>query len=122
MKCEWAWQKNCGGGVTPIVGCPGYAAEAIHHGPDKNTMKNVKGNVHRICSECHNRWHGLNDPAYGPRPTFEDGGVDASVPFVPPVPYTEHDPQPATDDEVFDEEKRRRYVARQHAAGDARRG
>jgi len=38
--------------------------EARHHGPDKNTLNNEKGNVHRICHSCHNRWHTLNDEDY----------------------------------------------------------
>lgn len=116
MKCEWAMQKNCGGGPVPIVGCPGYAAEAIHHGPDKNTMRNEVGNVHRICAECHNRWHALNDSAYGPRPAFSDGTIDASVPFIPlsgvALPHT---PTPASPAEVFAEEERRIAVALSHA-------
>lgn len=109
MKCEWAWLKSAGGGVIPIVGCPGYAAEAIHHGPDKNTMRNVVGNIHRICAECHNRWHGANDPYYGERPP-------ADQPFLPvDIEWQEHDPQTrATDDEVFEEEKRRRNESRRH--------
>lgn len=62
--CEWRMQKNCGGGEYPIVGCMKGKQEARHHGPDKNTLNNEKGNVHRICHFCHNRWHTLNDPDY----------------------------------------------------------
>lgn len=62
--CEWCMQKNCGGGDFPIVGCLSGKQEARHHGPDKNTLNNEKGNVHRICHFCHNRWHTLNDPDY----------------------------------------------------------
>jgi len=63
-SCEWKMQKNCGGGQFPIVGCLNGFQQARHHGPDKNTLNNEKGNVHRICHTCHNRWHTLNDPDY----------------------------------------------------------
>lgn len=63
-ECEWRMRKNCGGGTYPIVGCLKGLQEARHHGPDKNTLNNEKGNVHRICHYCHNRWHTLNDPDY----------------------------------------------------------
>jgi hypothetical protein len=62
--CEWQMKKNCGGGKLPIIGCLNGKQEARHHGPDKNTLNNEKGNVHRICHFCHNRWHTLNDPDY----------------------------------------------------------
>lgn len=62
--CEWAMKKNCGGGKFPITGCAMNLQQARHHGPDKNTLNNEKGNVHRICHSCHNRWHTLNDPDY----------------------------------------------------------
>lgn len=108
MKCEWAFVKNAGGGVAPITGCVGYPAEHVHHGPDKNTFKNVEGNVHRICTPCHNRWHGANDPYYGERPAFE-------LPFLPTgEAWTEHAPIAATDEEIFAEERRRRDDARKH--------
>jgi hypothetical protein len=121
MVCEWAWLRYAGGGMEPIVGCPGHPAEAIHHGPDKNTMRNVEGNIHRICAECHNRWHGANDKYYGERPAKADGSVDASVPFWPldddgeriePLP---HDSVTLAPDElVHAEDKRRRDEARKH--------
>lgn len=116
MVCEWAWLQYAGGGVKPIIGCPGHPAEAVHHGPDKNTMCNIDGNVHRICAECHNRWHAANDEYYGERPTTPDGKIDASVPFVPlgmaPLP---HDPITlAKDEEIHAEDKRRRDEARRH--------
>lgn len=94
MICEWAWLANAGGGVLPIVGCQGnriadikekivddtpeviFWPGNIHHGPDKSTLNNDPGNVHRICPVCHNRWHTLNDGFYGKRP---DGGK----PFIP---------------------------------------
>lgn len=84
MVCEWAGLLYAGGGIIPIIGCPGNTlgkdrgAYARHHGPDKNTLNNAPGNVHRICPFCHNRWHTLNDQFYGKRP--EDG-----VPFIPLV-------------------------------------
>lgn len=62
--CEWAGKKNCGGGATPIVGCENNKQQARHHGPDKNTLNNDPGNVHRICHTCHNRWHAANDADY----------------------------------------------------------
>lgn len=62
--CEWAGKKNCGGGRFPITGCAGNLQQARHHGPDKNTLNNDHGNVHRICHQCHNRWHTLNDEGY----------------------------------------------------------
>lgn len=62
--CEWSMKKNCGGGKFPITGCAANLQQARHHGPDKNTLNNDKGNVHRICHSCHNRWHTLNDPDY----------------------------------------------------------
>jgi hypothetical protein len=61
--CEWQKKKNCGGN-KPIVGCVDGKQEARHHGPDKNTLNNDEGNVHRICHKCHNRWHTVNDEGY----------------------------------------------------------
>lgn len=67
--CEWAKLESAGGGVVPIIGCAGNPAVALHHGPDKSTLNNEVGiNLHRVCVHCHNRWHELNDPFYGPRP------------------------------------------------------
>lgn len=63
-ECEWKMKKNCGGGEHPITGCTDGKQEARHHGPEKNTLNNDKGNVHRICHTCHNRWHTLNDEDY----------------------------------------------------------
>lgn len=62
--CEWAMLKNCGGGKMPITGCRDGMQQSRHHGPDKNTLNNEQGNVHRICHTCHNRWHALNDEGY----------------------------------------------------------
>lgn len=62
--CEWKLKKNAGGGNLPIIGCLNGKQQARHHGPDKNTLNNERGNVHRICHVCHNRWHTLNDPGY----------------------------------------------------------
>lgn len=62
--CEWKLMKNCGGGKSPIVGCLDGKQQARHHGPDKNTLNNDMGNVHRICHNCHNRWHARNDEGY----------------------------------------------------------
>lgn len=62
--CEWQGLLFAGGGQYPIVGCPAGLQQARHHGPDKNTLNNEEGNVHRICHRCHNRWHTKNDPGY----------------------------------------------------------
>lgn len=70
--CEWRGLANAGGGAKPIVGCLAGMQVAIHHGPDKNTLSNFVGNVHRICATCHNRWHTENDPFYpAERPSGE---------------------------------------------------
>jgi len=86
--CEWAGKKNCGGGKHPITGCVSNFQQARHHGPDKNTLNNEKGNVHRICHTCHNRWHTLNDPDY----------VWGAV-------QIEHSPKPATPEDYMESEK-----------------
>lgn len=64
--CEWQGLKFAGGGKHPVIGCVNNNQKARHHGPDKNTLNNSVGNVHRICTHCHNRWHTLNDPDYYP--------------------------------------------------------
>lgn len=61
--CDWKMQKNAGG-INGIFGCMDGKQEARHHGPDKNTLNNDAGNVHRICHRCHNRWHARNDNGY----------------------------------------------------------
>lgn len=93
MECEWSGLKNAGGGVVPIVGCNGNKLRLVrggyarHHGPDKSTLNNSPGNVHRICPTCHNRWHAANDKYYGKRPP--SGG-----PFLPVGrECLPHDPQ-----------------------------
>lgn len=68
--CEWAGSDAAGGGTHPIPGCGRRSntvrgkQQARHHGPDKNTLNNEPGNVHRICHSCHNAWHAVNDPDY----------------------------------------------------------
>lgn len=62
--CEWQGKANCGGGKYPILGCSGGTQQARHHGPDKSVSNNEEGNVHRICHNCHYRWHAANDPTY----------------------------------------------------------
>lgn len=62
--CEWQGLLFAGGGRFPIVGCASGLQQARHHGPDKNTLNNEEGNVHRICHRCHNRWHTKNDDGY----------------------------------------------------------
>jgi len=118
LVCEWAWLAQAGGGVVPIMGCPGRPASDRHHGPDKNTLNNNVGtNLHRICDWCHNQWHSKNDPHYGPRPEREDGMVDASVPFTPIGGYVDHDPKTrAVDADVYTEDGLRREEARRHGA------
>lgn len=67
--CEWAWRKDCGGGIIPVFGCTGRPATNIHHGPDKSTLNNARENISVICTFCHNRWHAANDKFYPqPRP------------------------------------------------------
>lgn len=82
--CDWRMQKNCGGGV-PIIGCLDGFQEDRHHGPVKNPLRNEPGNVWRICSRCHNRWHTVNDPRYVER-DYE---------------LTKHEPEPATEIEII---------------------
>jgi hypothetical protein len=65
--CEWRNRKGCGGGKRPIVGCVDGKQVARHHGPVKDTTRNHEGNVHRICTRCHNHWHELNDLVYDER-------------------------------------------------------
>ena len=64
LKCEWsdASEDNPkGGGERPIrEGCSNFQ-QARHHGPDKNTLNNSEGNVHRICHHHHVKWHWDND-------------------------------------------------------------
>lgn len=62
--CEWRGLRNCGGGLRPIIGCLNGNQEHRHHGPIKDTTRNELGNVHRICNDCHNHWHELNDLVY----------------------------------------------------------
>lgn len=105
MVCEWANLGSAGGGVVPIIGCLGRPASDRHHGPDKNTMNNAPGNLHRICDYCHNTWHALNDPHYGDRP-------DHTRPFVPKgekgIDWFDHDNKvKASIEQVLEAEKRR---------------
>lgn len=71
QPCEW-WDASPtnpkGGGIPITVGCQGKSLlqQARHHGPDKNTLNNDPGNVHRICHWHHNNWHAANDPDYDP--------------------------------------------------------
>lgn len=61
-SCEWRGLAFAGGGLMPIPGCVAGTQSHRHHGPILLTTANVEGNVHRICTSCHNRWHHLNDP------------------------------------------------------------
>lgn len=83
--CEWSLLQNAGGGVVPIVGCAGNTATDRHHGPDKSTLNNYVGiNLHRICADCHNRWHVMNDPYYDERPAN-------NLDYFPREDYVQHD-------------------------------
>lgn len=86
--CEWQGKKNCGGGKRPIVGCVAGLQVARHHGPVKNVTRNHEGNVHRICTRCHNHWHELNDLVYD----------EADYALLP------HDPMDASDEELVADE------------------
>lgn len=86
--CEWQGKKNCGGGRVPITGCTHGKQVARHHGPVKDTTRNQIGNVHRICTRCHNHWHELNDLIYDER---EYGMLP-------------HDPVEATPEELVEDE------------------
>ncbi len=95
--CEWAGLAAAGGGAHPIIGCVGYPATDLHHGPDKNTLNNMRAsagtstgaqNVHQICSFCHNAWHTANDPDYPKRDYVED----QDQPWLPNGQVYDHDP------------------------------
>lgn len=79
--CEWLGLKFAGGGSHPIIGCNSGKQQSRHHGPDKNTLNNDEGNVHRICHKCHNRWHTRNDESYvaGEIPKFHDPVTKATI-------------------------------------------
>lgn len=101
--CEWAGLQAAGGGIFPIVGCIGYPATDLHHGPDKNTLNNMRAsagtsdgaeNVHQVCSFCHNAWHAVNDPTYPKRDYVED----QASPWLPQGgEIREHDPDTMAD-------------------------
>lgn len=97
--CEWKGLKFAGGGVNPIIGCHNNLATDRHHGPDKSTLNNSEGNVHRICATDHNRWHTKNDDYYGDRPPN-------GQPFLPREgTYKEHDSETkATLKEILENE------------------
>lgn len=80
-SCEWLGLKYAGGGNYPIIGCNSGLQQSRHHGPDKNTLNNDQGNVHRICHKCHNRWHTKNDPTYvaDEIPNFHDASTKATI-------------------------------------------
>jgi hypothetical protein len=88
--CEWRNTGNNGGGRNPTIGCGDGIGTDRHHGPIKDPLRNELGNVHRICSKCHQRWHMLNDNYYDEKEAMMDV----------------HDPQPATDKEILQNELR----------------
>jgi hypothetical protein len=77
--CEWQRKKNCGGGKNPIVGCLNGLQVQVHHGPNKDTLCNEPGNVHRICNTCHNRWHYFNDSSSEYDPSILHSPTDAEL-------------------------------------------
>lgn len=105
MLCEWSGLKYAGGGVVPIIGCGGNLIQPnskagdggdVHHGPDKNTVNNAPGNVHRICKSCHHAWHAANDVYYGKkRPPADEQ-------WLPSVAYVQHDPSTRAADEELE--------------------
>lgn len=56
--CSWAGLAAAGGGVVPIIGCPGNIATDRHHGPNKSVLDNDDNyvdfghNLHAICRYC----------------------------------------------------------------------
>jgi hypothetical protein len=102
MVCEWAGLKRAGGGVISIIGCVGRPASDRHHGPDKNTMNNAEGNLHRICDHCHNTWHAANDPYYGERPEHTKPFLPTDWAWVPHDSVTK-----ATTAEIIEAETKR---------------
>jgi hypothetical protein len=62
--CEWQRKRFKLADDSFFVGCSTGLQQNIHHGPNKDTLVNEPGNVWRICSTCHNRWHALIDPSY----------------------------------------------------------
>lgn len=112
MRCEWAGLKHAGGGVVPIAGCNGHLLidrkggdekrslyqGDLHHGPDKNTLNNAVGtNLHRVCADCHHRWHAANDAFYD-----KEGRPGPAFPFTPVQAYFLHDPITRFTDEEFE--------------------
>lgn len=111
MPCQWMGLKFAGGGPVPILGCRDHilmknvmTAEGnvygghLHHGPDKNVLNNVPGvNLHAVCSQCHNRWHAVNNVYY------ERERPNAGAVWLPDSPYWAHDPVTTFTDEEYDE-------------------
>lgn len=56
--------RSISGSKVEFRVCDDNRQKARHHGPDKNTLNNEQGNVHRICHFCHNTWHAVNDEDY----------------------------------------------------------
>ncbi|HRP59180.1 MAG TPA: DUF6272 family protein, partial [Vicingus sp.] len=102
--CEWAWSKNAGGGVNPIIGCSGRPAKHIHHGPDKSVLNNDReSNISKVCAHCHNLYHARNDEFYpGTRPI--DGGEWIPIPPEGEQLYSLADKEPASLFEIIEHE------------------
>lgn len=121
--CEWAGLAAAGGGTHPIVGCIGYPATDLHHGPDKNTLNNMRAsagtsdgaeNVHQICSFCHNAWHAVNDPHYPERDYVED----QASPWLPLGVTLDHDSDTLADqDTLYEVDRLRRADADRRTGG-----
>lgn len=120
MLCEWAYLKFAGGGVVPIIGCDGNLIQPnskagdggdVHHGPDKNTINNSPGNVHRICKSCHHAWHAANDVYYGKkRPPADEQ-------WLPSVAYVQHDPSTKAEEHELYEANAGREQVNKKAGG-----
>lgn len=108
-SCEWQGKSNCGGGSNPILGCVEGKQDDRHHGPNKNTYFNEVGNVHRICKNCHNRWHVANDPSY-------DWNKADSYPPHAPVPMTEEQMRKAALRDMISAGKKESKKARRASA------
>lgn len=100
--CEWQGLSNVGGGKYPIVGCVTGLQQDRHHGPDKSVVNNDEGNVWRICSRCHNRWHSKNNKEYD--------WTNTAPPPHKPRPQTPEETQKATWDEFIYKAKKHKKV------------
>lgn len=114
MVCQWAFLKFAGGGAVPIVGCNGNQLWPQsedkklrgdrHHGPDKNVLNNAPlVNLWVLCTDCHNRWHTLNDKLYPLGPDGKSLRPSPTLQYLPAVPYWQHDATTRATEEEFEE-------------------